>query len=226
MNNTGCLLIHGFAGSRRELEPLRRCLMMSGYLVDVPVLSGHESTTLELRKASRHDWINGAQAALDKLRLSCETVVIIGFSMGGLIATNLYQNNIVDGIVFINTPVYYWNLPHMILNLYSDFRPYLKKYLISFRDIPLHAMLEFQLLLNRTKPMFDKIGCRALVLQTMDDDTVNPKSAEYIYSRLSGHKEIKKVPVGGHVVLLNKGKDQVCSQVQHFLKDVQASLLK
>jgi carboxylesterase len=217
MNNTGCLLIHGFAGSRQELEPLRLCLEQSGYSVAVPVLKGHEATPRELKRASRRDWIACAQAALDELRASCKTVVVIGFSMGGLVATNLYLDNGFDGIVFINTPVYYTDFRRMLFNLYSNFRSYIRKYIVSTRDKPLHAMIEFQLLLSGTKPKFGKIGCKALVLQAMDDDVVNPKSAEYIFTRLKGIKEIEKVRSGGHVVLLGEGSQEVCSHVQHFL---------
>jgi carboxylesterase len=216
--NTGCLLIHGFTGCRNDLEPLRRCLEQRGYNVSVPVLRGHEATANELRAANRRDWIACAQTELDKLQRICETVIVIGFSMGGLIAANLCQSNRFDGIVFINTPVYYWGLGRMVFNLYSDFRTNLKKYMLPARNTPFHAMLEFQLLLSRTKPMFEKIGCRSLVLQSINDDVADPQSAEFIFSRLKGPKEIKKVSDGGHVVLLSEGSGQVCSDVQNFLK--------
>lgn len=218
MNNKGCLLIHGFTGCRHDLEPLSDHLVQLGYQVSMPVLKGHEATARELRNADRNDWIASAQSALDNLRSNCETVIVIGFSMGGLIAANLYQDNDFDGIIFINTPIYYWGLGRVISSLYADFKTNLKRYAYAFRDTPFHAMLEFQLLLSGTKPIFNRIGCQSLVLQSVYDDVVDPKSADYIFARLKGRKELKKVSRGDHVVLLSEGAGQVCSHVQQFLK--------
>lgn len=220
MNSKGCLLIHGFNGCRKELSPLRERLDQLGYKVSVPVLKGHEASSRELRTASRYDWVDCAQAELDDLRSSCRRVIVIGFSMGGLLAANLYQNNHFDGIVFINTPVYYWGLGRMISDLYFDFKPNLKKYAYAFRTVPFHAMLEFQRLLSKTKPIFQDVNCRSLVLQSADDDVVKPKSAEYIFSHLKGRKDMKIVPRGKHLVLLSDESAQVCSYVQHFLKGI------
>lgn len=216
----GCLLIHGFTGCRGDLEPLRDHLNQLGYAVTVPVLKGHEATPNELKRASRHEWIAGAQRALDELKASCEKVVVIGFSMGGLVAANLCQTNDFDGIVFINTPVYYWGLSRLFVSrLYSDFKTNLKSSIASMRTTPLHALFEFQLLLSSTKRLFRKIRCRSLVLQSIHDDVVVPRSAQYIFSRLRGKKEMKTVPNGGHVVLLSDidGSRQVCTDVQRFL---------
>lgn len=218
MNEMGCLLIHGFGGNRHELEPLTLRLRELGVRVSVPVLKGHESTVRELKQASRHDWIACAQSALDGLRASCKTVIVIGFSMGGLIATNLCRSNAVDGVVFLNTPVYYWGLKRMIGNLHDDFRASLKMYSSAFHTIPFHAMLEFQRLLDGTKPMFRDIGCQSLVLQSVHDDVVDPKSADYIFARLKGQKEFEPVTQGAHEVLWSSGCRQVCAYVQRFLK--------
>jgi carboxylesterase len=193
MSRKGCLLIHGFTGSRHDLEPLQKSLIEQGYQVSVPILKGHEATTRELKNASRMDWVAGAQAALDRLRTHCESVIVIGFSMGGLVATNLCQNNSLDGIVFINTPVYYWGLGRMISDLYSDFKTNMVRYAYGFRNTPFHAMVEFQLLLTKTKPLFDSINCRSLVLQSVNDDVVDPRSADYIFTRLKGQGDEKNI---------------------------------
>lgn len=219
MNKKGCLLIHGFTGCRHDLEPLSNCLVQLGYQVSIPILKGHETNVRELGTASRNDWIMGAQSALDHLRSDCETVIVIGFSMGGLVAANLYQHNDFDGVVFINTPIYYWGLGRVLSSLYADFKPNLRRYTGAFRSTPFHAMLEFQLLLSKTKPMFNSISCRSLVLQSVNDDVVDPKSADYIFTRLKGRKELKKVLRGDHVVLLSEGSGQACSLIQNFLMD-------
>lgn len=217
MNRKGCLLIHGFTGCRHDLEPLAECLDRQGFQISLPVLKGHETGAAQLRDATRSDWIAGAQSALDTLKANCEKVIVIGFSMGGLLAANLYSQNGVDGFVFINTPIYYWGLGRMLADLYRDFRTSRKRYGDAFRSTPFHAMLEFQRLLNRTKPMFHAIKSRSLVLQSVNDDVVDPKSADFIYTQLQGRKELRRVAKGNHVVLLSEGSGQACSLVQNFM---------
>lgn len=213
----GCLLLHGFTGCRHDLEPLSRLLSRLGYQVSVPVLKGHEADAGALRKACRQDWIDCAQAALDELRARCPKVVVVGFSMGGLLAAKLCERNQVDGIVFINTPVYYWGLGRVFRDLLTNFKQSLGRYGGALIHTPFHALWEFQMLLSGTKPVFRTIRCRSLVLQSVNDDVVDPKSAEYIFENLQGEKEMDKISRGDHVVLLSAGSEQACSCVRRFL---------
>lgn len=217
MNEKGCLLIHGFTGSRRELEPLAEQLGREGFQISLPVLKGHEATVEELRAASRRDWVQGVQSALDALKARCQKVIVVGFSMGGLLAANLAPHCDVDGYVFINTPIYYWGLRRMLSDMCRDFRAGCRKYRSSFGRTPFHALLEFQKLLSQTKPMFRSIQSRSLILQSVNDDVVDPKSADFIFSQLQGRKELKRIAKGRHVVMLGEGSGQACSLIQNFL---------
>ncbi|MDR3644114.1 MAG: alpha/beta fold hydrolase [Clostridia bacterium] len=220
MKKTGCLLIHGFAGSRKELEPLRRCLEQQGYVVSVPVLKGHEGTKREFGKSRRREWIASAKESLDELQKFCEKVVVVGFSMGGLVAANLCGSAPVDGVVFLNTPVYYWDIGWVLKSHRFDLKTYFGEYIFSGRNLPLHALLEFRLLLDATKRLFSRIACTVLVLQSMDDDVVVPESAQYIYSHVKGPKKIKRLPSGGHAVLQGKNAGTVCGDVLRFMEGI------
>lgn len=217
MMTKGCLLLHGFTGCRHDLEPLRRLLLRLGYQVSAPVLKGHEADAAALGKSCRQDWLACAQAALDELRGRCEKVVVVGFSMGGLLAANLCRHNEVDGIVFINTPVYYWGLGRVFRDLCRNFRGSVRRYGGALKGTPFHALWEFQMLLSGTKPVFRTIQCRSLVLQSVHDDVVDPKSAEYIFTRLQGDKEMNEIAQGDHVALLGAGSAQTCTFVRKFL---------
>lgn len=219
MKAKGCLLLHGFTGCRHDLEPLRELLVRLGYQVSAPVLKGHEADAPALGKARRQDWMDCAQAALDELHGRCRQVFVVGFSMGGLLAANLCEHNEVDGLVFINTPVYYWGLGRVFRDLCANFKGSFGKYSGALLHTPFHALWEFQMLLSGTKPVFRTIRCRSLVLQSVNDDVVDPKSAEYIFARLRGEKEMDKISRGDHVVLLSAGSAQACSCVRRFLLD-------
>ena len=80
---TGILIIHGFAGTRKEMEPLSKHLEKCGFTVSVPLLTGHESTRKNLAGAKNEDWLNSAKAAGHTLKKQCEKLIIVGFSTGG-----------------------------------------------------------------------------------------------------------------------------------------------
>ena len=214
---TGVLLLHGFAGSRREIAPLREYLTQSGFIVSAPILSGHESTRKNLAQAKCSDWIKSAAEAAAELKKSCDSLIMIGFSMGGLVAVNLCQDMDINRLILINTPVYYWDVKRIARNLVNDFKKYSKKYFIASTDKPLPALLQFLKILRKTKPLFSCINCPIFIIQTLDDDTVNCKSADYIYRRVKGDRVIKKYKEGGHLLFETDVAQDVCFEIGSFM---------
>ena len=105
----GVLLIHGFTGNRGEVEPLGRYLSERGFRTAMPCLTGHESSMRQLAAATYRDWVADAVSAYDALARECDSVAVVGFSMGGLLAAQLYQTRPFCRLVTVNTPIYYWN---------------------------------------------------------------------------------------------------------------------
>ena len=116
-HDTGCLIIHGFGGNYDEISPLADHLKSRGYKVACPALAGHTGRRCDLKKAGYTDWIKSAERGFLDLAHRCQTVYIIGFSMGGLIAFNLALQHKVAGIVTINTPIYYWDVRKILSNI-------------------------------------------------------------------------------------------------------------
>ncbi len=85
------LCLHGFTGTPFEVRPLAEGLAHQGFTVSAPLLPGHGTTVQALAATRWHDWLAGAEAALDKLlfEVGGGPVGIAGFSMGGLLALRL-----------------------------------------------------------------------------------------------------------------------------------------
>lgn len=221
-NKAGCLVIHGFGGSIHEVEPLAEHLVEKGYEVSCPQLKGHTGQRQDMKKATYEDWIDSAEQELLGLKDKTDEIVIIGFSMGGLIAVNLACKYNIKAIITINTPIYYWDLKRVLFNLMEDLRNKnahnFMRYMKANENSPIAAMYNFQLLLNKTKAKIYKVDCPALILQAKDDDTVRKSSVDYIYESLSSeHKEIKFYNNGGHQILRSQSADKVISDVTDFL---------
>lgn len=217
VHNTGILLLHGFAGNPDEIKPLQDYLVQSGYSVECPLLPGHGLGRKELSKTTHGDWITAAEQTYFELSQKLGKIVVIGFSMGGLLAVNLWNYGF-SGMVTVNMPVYYWNPKIIAANLISDFRQYGRKYLEASTDKPFSSMVEFQRLLAKTKPMLGNITCKTMVIQALDDDTVHYKSADYILNQIRADRDIYRPARGGHMIFHSESGDEACRRIESFIR--------
>ena len=213
-------LIHGYGGGSFELEYLYRYLTDKGCDVRYIVLDGHEATRAEFAKSTAHTWLASAGGALEVCRRSCDELIVIGFSMGGLVAANLYPTIRPDKIVFVNTPVYYWNLKKISKNIVHDIRirefSNIQRYVKTSLDKPFSTMIQFQTLLEKSKKQFGKVLCPVLVAQCLEDDTVRAQSAHFIYQRLTGKKYLKLYEGGAHQAFESEVAQTLCQDIYNF----------
>lgn len=215
----GILLIHGFAGSRKEIISLGVKLIELGYKVSMPVLPGHEENYIKMSMYGRKDWLKHISEAYDTLKKEVDTVTVIGFSMGGLLSFNLHNKDKLKRIITINTPIKYWNFPQIYKNLKLDTSDSIKKYSKSCIDKPVRSLYEFKMLLIETKKILKSIDTEVHIIQTLDDDTTVPNSAEYIQKNIKGKSRIYLVENGSHTVHMSKNKNEVIDIVSKILEE-------
>jgi carboxylesterase len=179
----GCLILHGFAGDIRDVLPLAHALRSRGYHVECPTLEGHGLGRRHLARSTRHDWLRSAEEAYKRLSMRADSIVVIGFSMGGLLAVHVANRYPVRLLITINTPYYYWDVRQAVEYLREDFQLHSRRYLKSMVKIPIRSMLQFRRLLTETKPLLGNIACPYVILQAKRDDTVQAGSAEHLAKR-------------------------------------------
>lgn len=219
---TKCFILHGFGGGIYEVKPLAEYLNSLGYEVFCPVLKGHCSTAKDMRRTTYREWVQRATENLLDWVEEEDEIILIGFSMGGLIALNLACKCRVKSIITINTPIFYWNLPQVCTNLLEDLKnrrcTHIRRYLGAKKSSPLRSMIQFLRLLHDTKPKLKNIDSPILIIQAGDDDTVKRKSADYIYNHIcSKNKEVRHIEEGGHLILLSKNANQVMRLIKDFI---------
>lgn len=217
----GCLIIHGFAGNVGEIEPLKSYLTGKGYIVSTPMLKGHTGKLNDLWGVTYKDWIASAEEGLTELLKATGKVIVIGFSMGGLIAAHLAIKYKPVAMITMSTPIYHWDLKRVLINLCSDIKnkhsKNIKRY-IRGSSIPLRALLNFKCLLIKTKPLFKGIKCPIFVVQGMMDDTVQHRSAEYIYNNVCApSKEKKYYENSSHLICLGDDKEELFEDIENFI---------
>jgi carboxylesterase len=85
----GFLLIHGLSGTPMELRYVAQRLENKGHIVYCPLLAGHSGGTETLRASCWQDWYASVDRAHQKLRMTCDTVIVGGSSAGGILALML-----------------------------------------------------------------------------------------------------------------------------------------
>lgn len=224
LNKPGILLIHGFGGNKDEVKPFKDYLAARGYLVSCPELKGHTGIKKDLGQSDYNDWLFSAESALIALQENCDQIVFIGFSMGGLIGLNLSVRYPLLALVTLNTPIYYWDIPRIAGNIYRDLRQnktdYIKSYIKSSSKYPLSSMISFKLLLNQTKKMLHRVHCRLFIAQGLLDDTVQHRSADYIYSSVSSRiRQLTYYGNADHLICHSPDQDLLFGDVLGFIEN-------
>jgi len=84
-----CLLLHGFIGSRQDFNGFGARLAAAGYHVRMARLPGHGTTPLDLAGQTPESLYAGVHAEYRALRQRYATVDVVGYSLGGALATQL-----------------------------------------------------------------------------------------------------------------------------------------
>lgn len=178
--NIGIILIHGFGGGISDVEPLKKKLKMLGYIVETPLLTGHTGTKKDMKKVTYQDWIHDVENAYLSLTNKCQEIVLIGFSMGGLLSLQVANKFKVKGLITLNTPIFLGNFFSLIKDLIHFNLNQSKIIYNSLRRIPLNAHLNFKRLLKETKKILPGITCDILVNQGIYDEVLQYKSARFL----------------------------------------------
>ena len=100
----GVLLVHGFTGAPPSMRPWGEFLHSKGYSVRVPLLPGHGSKPEDLNEVKWQEWPAKVIHELNELQKTCDTIFLIGLSMGGGTVLNVAttHNAAIKGLILVN----------------------------------------------------------------------------------------------------------------------------
>lgn len=207
-NATGVLLVHGLSGSSSEMRFLGESLANQGWTVLGVLLSGHDSTPEELAKTSWDDWLGDAEKGLDLLRQTCDRVVGVGFSMGGLITLHMASKGMFEGVISMNAPMFLQDWGAGI------------EYLTSYR-VPVPCIESMNQAIRKVSQEIHQITIPVLLMQSKQDKTVNPISVHRIEEYLTkAQPQVLYFEKSGHVLPLGPEREEVAVHVAEFIKSI------
>lgn len=231
---TGCLLIHGFTGTPKEMRMLADALALEGYTVLAPRLFGHATNPQDMSRARADDWIASVEDGLNLLKGCTDTQVVMGLSMGGVLALIAAARFDCRAAVTFSAPC---SLPHdpraWLLPLIGRLNLPIKKGKPDWRNLaaaqehkdypyyPSRAIIELDRLIKLMQGELENIRVPVMLVQSRADRGIPPESLETIYNRLpTAEKTSFWVEDSGHVIICEPERERIFSQVGAFLKQV------
>lgn len=230
-NETGILLIHGFTGSPAELEPLGIFLREQGYTVYAPLLAGHGTNPEELEKTIWQDWWRSVQKGYQRLEgLEMKKIFVVGHSMGGLFAFYLASQLRVDGVVSLCAPIWVRDWRARFVRFIRFFMPYyrrssvkeehIERQIVPYDRTPLKSIDQLNRVMRKVKREISQIDVPTLVIQSRNDETILPKSANYIYDHVAAEeKRLSWYENSSHMITLDKERKQLFDEIEGFIQN-------
>jgi carboxylesterase len=88
-NSPAVVAFHGYAGTAFEVRLVVEAAKDAGLAAYAPNLPGHGTNARELAKTTFDDWLRGGEEALDSVLASSGRAIVVGLSMGSLVAAQL-----------------------------------------------------------------------------------------------------------------------------------------
>jgi len=233
----GVLLLHGFTSHLNTVNGLVPYLEQADIPYEMPILRGHGTRYQDLKGVTARDWYVDAECALMNLWNHVDRVVVVGLSMGGLVALELGMRHPdkISGVVtaaaalkfvdplarftwLIAKLVSYWPSPESFNDLS------LKVNCKNYEKFPTDAFASLYAYSQEIAEKLGELHVPIRILQTKKDQIVSPESANIIYEKVSSPvREIIWYEESGHEMMQDMEAETVFEDVMRFVRRFEKS---
>jgi len=236
----GVLVIHGFTATLESVEALRKPLQERGIPFRMPLLAGHGAPSPAALEGTKWEaWLQDAEQAFQNLSLEAERIIVIGHSMGALLALNLavrYPKQ-VDSLILAapalrlvsffapGRPLHFaapivsmiikkWDLKSDL----AELRPQCKA--PHYDWVPTEAILSLFELINTTLSLLDRVNVPFMILHNRKESTVRPESATLLCNRAatsSADQSIVWLERSGHQIFCDCEREKAVRVVIDYI---------
>ncbi|NTU45037.1 MAG: alpha/beta fold hydrolase [Chlorobiaceae bacterium] len=238
----GVLIIHGFTATLESVEALRKPLQEMGIPFCMPLLAGHGATSPDaLDGVGWEAWLKDAELAFKDFSLEVERVIVIGHSMGALLALNLavrYPKQ-VDSLILATPalrlvsllapgrPLHFAaRLVSMMIkkwDLKSDLQELRPQCLAPhYAWVPTNAILSLFDLIRTTERLLDQVNVPFMILHNRKEATVLPNSATLLCNRAATFPEERSIvwfERSGHQIFCDCERDKAVRTIMTYIAD-------
>jgi carboxylesterase len=235
--STGCLLLHGFTAMPGEMAWLGDDLAARGYTVLAQRLAGHGTDPRDLARTRWHDWLVSIEDGLAMLSGIAGQAVVIGQSMGGMVALAAAARYPMAGVVAISTPFGHSSAAERIRwQLARWWRPMIDKGVPTaphpldqrreadypaYPRFPVGILLELGGLQAEMSESLAEVLIPVLLIHSRDDASVSFESMRRIYERLgTSDKEMVVLEGANHSIVRDPQRQTAFDAIGHFVERV------
>jgi carboxylesterase len=228
---TGALLCHGFTGSPQSLRPWAEYLAAAGLTVSLPRLPGHGTSWQEMARTRWEDWYAEVDRAFDELRARCESIFVMGLSMGGCLALRLAElhGDAVAGLVLVNPSVTADTKLFLLAPVLKLVVPSLKGVgsdikkegatELAYDRMPVRSLATLPAMWRVTEGDLGQVSAPVLCYKSAADHVVGPGSLEILRRELpAGLLEVRECPDSYHVATLDNDADAIFAGSLEFVR--------
>jgi len=229
-------VLHGFTGNPQSMRGLALALADAGFTVEMPLLPGHGTDISDMIPTRWKDWSEAAEAAYDELAARCDSVVVVGLSMGGMLSVWLAQRHPEIAAIAVVNP--------LIVPPDADSLAFVQSMADSGEEVapgigsdiamegavesaypglPLQAVLSLFAAASEVEAGLESVTCPVLVFTSVQDHVVDPTSSDVLAARAKGPVERVTLERSYHVATLDYDKDEIESRTVEFVTSVLSS---
>ena len=235
----GVYIIHGFSSTTYEVKKIAEHMAAKGFQVRADNLPGHGTTLSDCNITKYTEWLSFVEQGVAEMYSSCDKVIVIGVSMGGVLSLHLGTIFPLDGIISASAVFKFKNEfnVRVINRLFHRFKKIVPKkstfnpdqvkskniIFYGYNQYPLSALNEMRKLLDTIKPNICKIKSPLLLIHSKVDQTA-PIENFYIIQNLLKTKHLETMILNetGHNVFDTELNDKqlIYDKIDKFVKNI------
>lgn len=233
------LALHGFGATPHEVHVVVEIAARLGLRALAPLLPGHGSSVYDLARTRFADWRGAAERALGELYGAAGPVIIVGSSMGALLALDLAADlpERVAGIAVLGAPLRLpWPYPSAALAVMArlglpDFvvrktgpdilDPEGRRTQVTYSEQPAHAGNDLRLAGRRIEGRLGLVRCPAFVAHGRHDHVSPVRNARRVYTGLGTvpwRKELLILARSYHIITRDVERALLAARLASFIE--------
>jgi carboxylesterase len=219
------------------MRGLALALAGAGLTVELPLLPGHGTDVADMVPTRWEDWSAAADAAYVELATRCESVVVVGLSMGGTLSIWLGERHPeIAALVLVNPLVVPPDADTVafidsVIDGGDELAPGVGSDIAlegavesAYAELPLRAARSLFAAAADVEAALGSVTCPILLFSSPQDHVVPPVSGDRLVEGVKGPVERVVLERSFHVATLDYDKDEIEARTVQFVTDVLAPI--
>lgn len=199
MKKVAYVIIHGFGGNPKDVEIIKKELIDFGVPKDdifLPLIYGHymQKRGIDI-EAKYTDMVIGMRNYVQNISENYNAIIIIGYSMGALLALQVAVKLSISKLILLNPPLHIWNGKNFVRTIKDNQglgnKFHIKTLLSSFSYRKILNKLEMTKLQKNTIKKLRLVNADTLIIKSKCDYVAKPESSDEVYEKIQS--KVKKI---------------------------------